>query len=780
MVEQNNLHLVDKAINRTCSTVKRIDRICCGARYISRILIGIAVIILFDSAVPLPVYARLIISTCLVIFLVYTLGQYVYEFISNRGNINELRYARLLELNYKIKNNVLVNGLLLKKFAVSSPATGNSPRLTTELANRAVNQCVQAVANITANEINPVQTHIDKQPARKALTQLLIIVVLLSLLFGAVSPRLLIMGVPRFIDPFGDHPPFTLLNFDIQTSPLISDILVGDDVDITVTISGISSSTGVDNVELVREVIPNNAHNINSQLPPMKMEQVQNNQLQYQTKLRNLRSPVKVYINTSQGRSIQITIYPVAIPRFTTAQVKVYSPEYALDFEPAIINDPARYTFEVYAGGKIEVTLGSTIPLTNLRIEGDEDNSYWTVQSDAIADISPEISAIFTAPIDIDDVDIFKDYNYQLYGLSETGITTRQPFRLAFKVKPDAPPEIAFTEPAHDAAAMATQEIKTRIIASDDLGITSAKIYVAVVYAENSENDTGHGSIKINPVELALTQSETNSKNYPLQASWTHSIKLSDLKVKPGDVVRYYAEVYDNRRFVNQDEYQFARTDVYEIMIIDNEMYSKVIEEILNKQDPGNGDNQQQNTDKQTPDTNADSQHQKSEPVALAQADDENAADTTSSTVTDTEIESPSDDETATADNENKDDDNDKNTIEDEQALAKQLAENRAIYSPTGQMLTNPADLKSGITQPGVVQGDDHEVDTLNDLDFPGYADNQYMEIIDQMNNAENKTQQLSLSSSLKMLHNVPIAYRSLAERYFRRIAEDEMKVIDN
>ena len=62
------------------------------------------------------------------------------------------------------------------------------------------------------------------------------------------SPRLFHAVLPRLFQPFADHPPFTLLRFDVEISP--EEVFAGRPVDLAVRIEGPRVPPGADAVFL--------------------------------------------------------------------------------------------------------------------------------------------------------------------------------------------------------------------------------------------------------------------------------------------------------------------------------------------------------------------------------------------------------------------------------------------------------------------------------------------------------------------------------------------------
>ena len=60
--------------------------------------------------------------------------------------------------------------------------------------------------------------------------------VLIVLVSWGMAPRLFGMVVPRLWDPTGDHPPYTLVEFDVQTAP--EPVFHGKPATISVTLGG--------------------------------------------------------------------------------------------------------------------------------------------------------------------------------------------------------------------------------------------------------------------------------------------------------------------------------------------------------------------------------------------------------------------------------------------------------------------------------------------------------------------------------------------------------------
>src|SRR5262249_52610884 len=121
-----------------------------------------------------------------------------WQAYSNR--FDPRRSARLIEEHVGIHDNRLINAVDL---AISPPGSGSA-----ELARPSVKEGEELAAGLSSPDCVDFPRLV--RPAGMAMGMLLFLLV--SYL---AAPRAFGMIIPRFLDPAGDHPPYTLLRFEV-------------------------------------------------------------------------------------------------------------------------------------------------------------------------------------------------------------------------------------------------------------------------------------------------------------------------------------------------------------------------------------------------------------------------------------------------------------------------------------------------------------------------------------------------------------------------------------
>lgn len=137
--------------------------------------------------------------------------------------------AMSVEAHHDLRDNALVNGLFLGGEKTADTGQG-STALTEALRQRVVGDARAAAerADLTAA--------VDRQPlARQQRIALQVLVVMLVV--ALVMPRLFGEGMVRLVDPWGDHPPFSLTRFAVALPA--EGVMQGEDAMVGVRLAGL-------------------------------------------------------------------------------------------------------------------------------------------------------------------------------------------------------------------------------------------------------------------------------------------------------------------------------------------------------------------------------------------------------------------------------------------------------------------------------------------------------------------------------------------------------------
>lgn len=349
---------------------------------------------------------------------------------------------------------------------------------------------------------------------------------------GVAAPAVLAIGavlfdvfaavVPRYLDPYGDHPPYSATRLSLEPAGVTVDY--GEDVHIRARAEGVQP-------EEVMLVLAHHDGSVVSELPMLRSSEGD-----YVYALEHVKEDYRYYARIHRGRSKRYELAISKTPRISTVGVTFDYPEYTrLPSKTRQLGEPP--DIMAYAGTRVALHLGSNRPLKagTLRLNGAE--LPMTPEPDAQTVTGPfELEAPGELEARLIDVD---------------GRTSADVFRARVLVQPDEKPRIAITTPSRQSFAIPTAEIPITIESQDDLGVANMTLYRSFNGSGDFEKNvfTGAGGdLSANAVEV---------------------LNLADLGVRPGDVIDYYATVTDTYPAAPQT----AATPSHKITIVSEEDY---------------------------------------------------------------------------------------------------------------------------------------------------------------------------------------------------------------
>jgi len=318
------------------------------------------------------------------------------------------------------------------------------------------------------------------------------------------APDLMRAELPRFLDPEGDHPPFSLLHFDV--SPGASSVLFGGQIEVRATARG----RPVDKLWLVHRAGDQESRAIMFLAPDKTF---------FQT-LANVCDPIEYWVTDGRARSKRFPVTVLKTPQIAQVEVTTEFPEYTgkpphtgkLSEEAQALPEETRVRFRVTSNrplksGTIELTpvLGGRTNRVNLAPE----KTNGTMVSGVFA-VTEAVA--FTLSV--------RDTN---------GLESSDNRRGRFNILPDKPPRIFVLEPGKDAVATPATRVAVRVQATDDYAVAR----VAWLRGFNRSTER--------PLNLKLTLQAG-----PQSVEAEGVFDLAKLGVQPGDVIDYYFEAADN------------------------------------------------------------------------------------------------------------------------------------------------------------------------------------------------------------------------------------------
>ncbi len=319
-------------------------------------------------------------------------------------------------------------------------------------------------------------------------------------LYGSVFDAVL----PRFLDPEGDHPPYSRLVLDVQ--PKDTEVLYGGQCEIRAVAGG----APVERLWLVAESGGEHSRTVMFRAPDRSF---------FQT-LANLRAGTVYWVTDGRARSRRYRIGIRTTPQIAALEATQTFPAYT-GLRPKSGSLDAE-ELRVPAGTRLAVRVTSNRPLRGgaLRLTPLMGGEARTVTLGVAAETDQRVEGTFVVEegmawaVTIADVD---------------GLESREPRQGRILIQPDRPPRIDVIEPGRHAVATPDYTIPVQVRAEDDYGVS------AVLWLRGF-NDSVERAVAM-PLEGTTLQRKVTSAG---------AFALRDLGVRPGDRIDYFFEATDN------------------------------------------------------------------------------------------------------------------------------------------------------------------------------------------------------------------------------------------
>lgn len=332
-------------------------------------------------------------------------------------------------------------------------------------------------------------------------------------LVGLFMPRLAQTQWLRLFDPFGDHPPYSRVVFEVR--PGDAAVVYGSGLDITVTTQG----PPVEDVELVLQ------SDANSRPESLPMFPVADRK--WTTSVAGVTSPSKYFVRARSSRSRQFKIEVITVPRLAEVRFRETPPAYT---RRAAYEGPLpQGGLAGLPGTKVEVWAKSNRPLSGGSLqmqfraaaspERAAEAGREPIPLVPVAGASQEVAGSF---------EIRRPARFDLKVTDVAGQHSQETFTGTVTVLADEAPSVRVTQP--QAQSFATPDVTLPVVVSaeDDYGISRVQLY-------RSLNDS-----RALAMDLAVPQ--------PAPARWADGmvLPLTSYGLQPGDVIKLYARAEDN------------------------------------------------------------------------------------------------------------------------------------------------------------------------------------------------------------------------------------------
>ena len=337
---------------------------------------------------------------------------------------------------------------------------------------------------------------------------------------------------PRYLDPFGDHPPYN--QTQLKVDPAGTRVDFGENLKVTVTITGRRPRT----VSLVLEDLKG------KQLAEMPMFEAGADSW-FQT-IENVREDLVYLARIPRGRSHRYLLSVNEWPKIESVIVAYRYPEYTrLPSETRQLQEEG---IKGYQDTRVTVTIAANKPL-----KGGMFTVCGTEHPFSPAD-ARSVQATFQ---------LSTNGTFSGFITDPGGNRGRDKLAGPVTIVPDEKPEVAIVDPGMDSYAIATARVPINIEARDDLGIARVEIVRSFNGSANFRKaaHVGDGREKfVNVIE---------------------ELNLAELGVRPGDVLDYHATATDT----NPSPPQTAASPSYRLAIISDDQYRELVQGVMTAED---------------------------------------------------------------------------------------------------------------------------------------------------------------------------------------------------
>lgn len=351
----------------------------------------------------------------------------------------------------------------------------------------------------------------------------------------AVSFRISTVEMARFIDPYGDHPPYSFTHLEIiQPGTTGTNVLYGHGLIVKV------KATGHQPRELFLTSFPPGQREQAVTLPMFDKGGVGYDQL-----LDNVRGELLVFAHTKDhvSESKQVRIGVVLTPQLEKLFLRIAPPEYT-----GIKPDEKPYLFkgvEALAGSEVKFRLQSNRPLREgLLVFNSGDHPPQQVVLKKTSE--KEVAGSFLA----------SDSGRMRFSITDAdGLPSQGDFEGALTVTHDLPPEVRIVNPDHDSFIAMDFKLKVQIEAGDDYGLSEIRLHRGLNGAHSPPKVFRRSGIVRDGRE-------------------TFDLNSAELGIQPGDVISLFAEAIDNA-----PKPHLARSQMVRLQVISVEDYNNFLRE---------------------------------------------------------------------------------------------------------------------------------------------------------------------------------------------------------
>ncbi len=458
--------------------------------------LAIALLILLftaDALLILPSWARLGLDLGGLGLLVYSI--YFINKIK-RTSFDAEAAALSLERRGHVAGDEIVNAVQLSRTA--PPGTSVSLR----------------EASVHRGAALAATTHAGHPPDRTALRiagRCALGAAALAGLLAIVMPKLVRDVGLRYLQPLGDHPPWSRLVFTLTQLPD----------------PALAERPAVLRVHIDGPRLPDRAYLVfpEGQAPeriPLALASGSPTKtgVSFLLRIPRVEETALFFIDTPMGRSRRYALRVSNRPLLEGAFFKIVPPAYT--GWPPSEERVTSHTLRALHGSVVTLRLDANLPLAASPLVWDHPDRHAPPPHALMPDPAHprRVSGSWTAT---------STDRFETFLVGANGPTSDVPYAATFQVEVDRPPEILIESPEAEIIAPEDWTVDLAIAASDDVGVSRIEINVAAA-------DT----FIRQPTPLPA------DRTHPARAYVTHALDLAEIGATAGSRVRYYATAYDN------------------------------------------------------------------------------------------------------------------------------------------------------------------------------------------------------------------------------------------
>jgi len=334
--------------------------------------------------------------------------------------------------------------------------------------------------------------------------------------------------ISRYVDPYGDHPPYTNMVFTV--SPPRPRVVYGEDIEVKVTVEGGSPD----------EVVLFTQDETGVRQSPCFRTQGNS----FTQRIEKVTRALKFWFAAGRARSKWQRLELILIPRIVSLRLRIVPPEYTLAAPQSFV--VGQKPIRALKGSMMELTVFSNRPLAggNLVVlplgrKGDRVEVKARRRSPHAVAFNWKVITSARLELGVTDVE---------------GNACREDLTLYQEAVPDEKPEVYFELPRPLVMATPESRIPYRILARDDYGLKHLKLFRCLKNFRETVREM--------PLE----------KPYACESVCAGAFDMAALGVRPGDEIEYFAEASD----YNPWALGTAASRLYQIKIISMEHYLNI------------------------------------------------------------------------------------------------------------------------------------------------------------------------------------------------------------